>query len=238
MDFFTKIWNMMMELIKKQQSLAILISIGLIAFIAIVHGASFSFMRSASNNVLQPLNNVDSIQRTIADTTLYKADVKTMTLRKQYTMAEEIKRYYTRIGASYYQNYYAFTICSIFLTTLLTIAIFLLANKGWQNSNMVLRSFLLTTILLSSIYYFLPNVLNNGQNVEKNMDKILVYVRIQSDILTFANEIDEASEQDIDSVIAHNYREISDNISFPSNIDDSSLQDKFSDLMKQFKKDE
>jgi hypothetical protein len=231
-------WNALTSFLKKPENLAVLVSVGLITFIAIVHTTSFSFMESASKRVLKPLRTVDSIQQTIADTTLYKADLKTVTLKKQYGIAEEIKKYYTNIGASYYQNYYAFTICSIFLTTLLTIAIFLLANKGWQNSSIVLRSFLLSTIVLSSIYYFLPNVLNNDKNLEKNMDKVLTYVKIQSDILTFSNVIEKATEAQIDSVIAYNYKEISDNLSFPSNIDDTSLQDKFSDLMKQFKKDE
>ena len=152
---------MIKEFLQKENTLAAIVCIGLIILAIGTQKTSSHFMQLESDRVLSPLNSVDLIQNQIIDSTLKEPTLKITTLKKQYLICGEIKSYYKALGVSYYINYYAFSICSIVFITLLTIAGFLIVTNGWQNSALVLKSFLLTTIVLSSIYYFLPNVLNN-----------------------------------------------------------------------------
>ena len=231
---------MFKEVKLKQNTLAGLVCFGLIILAAGIQMSSSNYMKYASNKMLAPLNLVDSIQNQIIENTLKETPLnvrtlKVRTLKKQYLISSEIKGYYMKIGIAYYKNYYAFSICSIIFTTFLTIAVFLIANKGWQNSNLILKSFLLTTIVISSIYYFLPNVLNNKENLKNNLEKVRVFGKIQYDILTLSNKIKQIDSVQIDSAITSNYERISKDLDFMSTIDNSKLQSEYTNLMEQYK---
>jgi hypothetical protein len=226
---------MIKEFINKKNTLAALLCFGLITLAVITQMSSTSFMKTASINMLAPLNTVDSIQCQIIKNSLIDSSLKTSTLKQQFFISREIKNYYKNVSVAYYNNYYAFSICSILFTTLLTIGGFLIANRGWQNSSVVLKTFLLTTIVLSSVYYFLPKVLNNEENLKNNIEKVAEFEKIQSDILTIANSIKGMETTQIDSSITSNYNRISTHLDFLTTIDDSELQNEFGELLKQFK---
>jgi len=228
---------MIKELLKKSKTIPSLISLGLIILAICTFYISTSFMSSASEKILTPLNTVNSIQNQIIENTYKNVETtsKTNILKKQYLISGEIKKYYLQTGKSYYKYHFAFSISSIIFTTLLTIAIFLIANKGWQKSNLILKSFLLTTIILSSIFYFLPNVMSNKENLKNNSEKIKIYGKIQTDILKISNKLEESTAKQIDSIISNNYDRISNDLDFFNSIDDSKLQNEYINLMKQYK---
>lgn len=223
------------EILTKQSTLAAFVCVGLILLAVVTHMSSSSFMESAAINMLAPFETVDSIQKQIIENSLSDLDPKMSILKKQFLISGEIKSFYLSVGVAYYKNYYTFSICSILFITLLTIAGFLIANKGWQNSSLILKSFLLTTIVFSSVYYFLPEVLNNKENLNDNIKKVVEYEKIQSDILTIANRIEQMDSIQIDSSITYNYERISSHLDFLTKIDDSQLQNEFADILKQFK---
>jgi hypothetical protein len=226
---------MIKEFIYKQNTLAALLCFGLIALAVITQKTATSFMHTASIKMLIPLNTVDSIQCQIINNALIDSSLKTSTLKQQFLISREIKSYYKNVSVAYYKNYYAFSICSIFFTTLLTIGGFLIANKGWQNSSIVVKTFVLTTVVLSSVYYFLPKVLNNKENLKSNIEKVAEFEKIQSDILSIANSIKGMEMTQIDSSITSNYKRLSTHLDFLTTIDDSELQNEFGKLLKQFK---
>lgn len=227
---------MIEEYLKPENISATVVCIGLILLAIFIHVATYRFMKSASERVLAPLDSVDLIQYQIIEKTLEGNTLKLTTLKNQYLICEQIKKYYKGLGISYYTNYFAFSICSIIFVTLLTIAVFLIANIGWQGSDLVHKSFFLTTIALSSIYYFLPSVLNNKENLKKNTEKVIEFEKIQLDILSFSNKIELMDIENINDIITSNYENISTNLDFLNTIDDSKLINEMNILRKNYSK--
>jgi hypothetical protein len=226
---------MLREFFQKERTLALIVAIALLVLAIGTQKWAFRYMKIASVEALSPLNSADSIQNLIVNGSLIDTSSKIVTLKRQYLISGKIKSYYQGLGVTYYMNYYAFSICSIVFMTLLSIAVFLIANKGWQNSSILLKSFMLTTIVLSSVYYFLPNVLNNNENLKNNMEKVKVFEKIQFDILSFANKVSQMDNSKIDSSIASNYDRISTNLDFLTTIDNSQLNSELTNLLKSYK---
>jgi len=227
--------NLLLEFIQRKTTLALIVAVALIITAISTQKWAYRYMNKASNEALIPLNAADSIQNLILNNTLKDSTLKIVTLKKQYLICDKIKSYYRGLGVSYYTNYYAFSICSIIFITLLTIAVFLIANKGWQGSSPVLKSFLLVSIVLSSIYYFLPTVLNNNENLKNNMEKVIVFEKIQTDILSFSNKVSQVDNSKIDSSITSYYERISTNFDFLTTIDNSKLDSEITNLLKSYK---
>ncbi len=228
MEIFTTIKNFL----KKENVQAILLCLVLGALAFTVQTKSVDFMKEASVKVLKPLDSADSIQNQIINESLTGSSVKISTLKKQYLISEQIKKYYRQLGTTYYVNYYSFSICAIVFVTLLTVAVFLMVNKGWQNSSLLLKTFLLANIILGSVYYFLPNVLSNKDNINANMLKIKEFQKIQSDIMDISVRVDKLNEKEIDSAIQSNFDRITANIDFPTTIDNSKVDTKILKLLE------
>lgn len=204
----------------------------LLLIAAITQLSSLGFMKDASKRVLIPLDYADSVQNTIINIPNIHSN-KIIILKKQYIIATKTKEYYQGIAISYYYNYYAFTICGILFATFLTIAVFLVANKGWQNCSLVLKTFLLANIVLSSIYYFLPNALKNEENLKNNIEKIRMCHDLQTDILSFLNTYyeKETTNKQIDSAIITNFKRISKDRDFLNSIDNSKISSEINSLI-------
>jgi hypothetical protein len=222
----------MNDFFKQENTKAVAIVVILVILAFGTQWSCSRYMRSAAVKVLGPLNAADSIQNSLINTALTGTTSQIATLKQQYLICNQIKLYYRALGTTYYVNYYAFSICSIIFTTLLTISAFLIGHKGWQTSSIILKSFLATTVVLSSFYYFLPNVLGNKQNLKENMDKVKVMSKIQFDILSLSHQLPSANHVKIDSAIASYYSRISSNIEFITTIDDSSLNSDVKKLLE------
>ncbi|PRB02247.1 hypothetical protein CQ046_13485 [Chryseobacterium sp. MYb7] len=220
------------DFLKKENVQAVLICLILGALAFTVQTQSGRFMEDSSVKVLEPLDKADSIQNQVINASLSGSSVKISTLKKQYLMSEQVKRYYRQLGTTYYVNYYSFSICAIVFATLLTVAVFLMVNKGWQNSGLLLKTFLLANIVLSSVYYFLPNVLSNKDNINSNMLKIKEFQKIQSDIMKIAVNAGKLDEKKMDSAIQNHFERIGANIDFPTTIDNSKIDSKLLKLLE------
>jgi hypothetical protein len=221
-----------MELLKNERIQSFLLVLGLLILAYTVQKRSSGFMLNASNQVLKPLSRADSLQYANFRITINDSSPQLKTLNSQYETAQEIKSFYKVLAISYYVNFYAFSICSILFTTLLTVAIFLVVNKGWQSSPLTLKTFLLTTVVLSSIYYFLPNVLSNKENLQKNSEKVIAFQKIQSDILSFSSVYNPEEKVNLDSILINNYNQIILNFDFITIIDNSKLNSNPQDILE------
>ncbi len=209
--------------LKKETVLPFAVVIVLVLTAFIVQNRSMAFMYRTADSILKPLREADTLQEKSLQSILRDTSAKCMIVKSQYETAQKIKVYYRRLSITYYANYYGFSICSIFFTTLLTIAVFLVSNKGWQSSSLILKVLLLTTIFLSSIYYFLPSVLENKENLQKNIEKFVVFQKIESNIVHFSGLMKQSSQATIDSAIASNYNQIASNYDFIVAIDNSKV---------------
>ncbi|MCO5949524.1 hypothetical protein [Mucilaginibacter flavidus] len=200
----------------------IVMAVFYIAFAAIIHMLSFKFIRKAAPNILLPINEADEIQETLLNDGVV-ANEKIGIIIKQYKIAHKLKTYYRSLAVSYYQNYYVFTICSIVYTGLLAVALFVLAISGWKDSSENIKTVVLLTTLFASYYYFLPNVLNNRLNLQKNMDGVKIYQRIQFDILSFLNMAATTSAEETDKFITNIYNSFKDNYDYNITFDTTLL---------------
>ena len=218
--------------LQKESTRAAIVLLALLALAILVQKSSHRFINKAATELLLPLQAADSIQTAIINRLLTDSTPKISTLKQQYLITQKVKGYYQAVGTEYYTNYYAFSICAIIFMVLLTVAVFMVANKGWQNTPVLIRVFLLGTVVLSSLYYFLPNVLNNKENIRNNLDKVKLYQTLETDMLSFSNTIGRQPVEAIDSTITNNYKRISNNLDFLTTIDDSKLGNEVSSLLK------
>lgn len=225
-----------MELLKNEKSQCFILVLVLLLLGILAQLGSHSFMYHKTNEILKPLSSADSLQYVNFKLTINDSLPKLKTLKSQYETAQEIKSYFMNVALTYYLNYYAFSICSIIFTTLLSIAVFLVANKGWQTSPLILKTFLMTTVVLSSIYYFLPTVLSNKDNIQKNLNKVIVYQKIQSDILSFSSTYNPTDDCKTDTILKSNYDKIVSNFDFIITIDDSKLSSNLQDQLGKLNK--
>lgn len=186
-----------------------------------LHFSSFSFIKAASKNVLKPIDESDRIQDNIVQTV--SENKKTSIIIEQFYIAKHLKSYYMGLATSYYQNYYVFTICSVIYTIFLTVNVFLIGENGWHNSSINLKVFTLLTINFAALYFFLPNVLNNKLNLQKNMSGVKVFKKIQFDILSFMNTIDRHDETEANIFISNIYASIKENYDYNISFDTSLL---------------
>lgn len=224
-----------MDILKKESFQSFSLVFALLLLAVCIQYNSFGFMKNASKEILTPLEEADSLQENALKFSIQDSTLKLKILCHQYHVSNYIKKYYKNLAVSYYINYYAFSICAILFTTLLTLAVFLVASKGWLNSSQLLKTFLLTTLMISSIYYFLPNVLNNKENFQKNSDKVKVFQKIQTDILIFLNTFNKNDKLKMDSTLTSNYNQIISNYEFITTIDNSKINSNPQDLIKTIK---
>jgi hypothetical protein len=186
-----------------------LIVFGLIVSAACVEYFSASFAQGVSMDKMVHLRLADSILKTSLDKS---QDPNLAVLKNQYAACREIKRYYNGLATAYFQNYFGFSVCSVLFTALLAIASFLVVNDGWQKADPLLKTFFLTTVLISSFYFFLASVIENKKNVETNLNKAKTFETIQLNILSDANNKNLANADTLNKFIRSNYSDIADNL--------------------------
>src|SRR5579883_1733384 len=99
---------------EEQYLLPIVTGVFYFLFALFVHLLSSGFIKKASKNILQPIDQADDLQEEVLKH--LNGNIKTTVLTNQFNIATQLKNYYRNLAVSYYQNYYVFTICSIVYT--------------------------------------------------------------------------------------------------------------------------
>ena len=215
--------------------LALAIALGLVILAWITQQWSYGFIKTETHKVLSPLYSADSVKNLILTQHLKDTTLKIATLKNQFIICDRVETYFGNLGLFYFNNYYAFSICFIVFITLFIVALFLVITRGWQHLPLVLKSLFLTTLVLSSISYFLPEMLINKNYQRTNMEKVKVFEKIQFDILSLANNINQLNSAAVDSSISSYYSRISENIEFLTTIKDEKLDNELKDVLKKYK---
>jgi hypothetical protein len=221
-----------MEFLKKEINQVIVLALVFILFAFILHEGSFKYMENKSSEMLVPIDSADVLQDKIIQSSINDTFYKASTIKNQYYVSKQLKHYYMDMAITYNNNYYRFSICFVVFTTLLTIILFLVAAKGWQNSNIFLKTLFLLTTLLSSFYFFLPNVFSNKENLQNNLQKVIVFQKLQSNIISFSNTLNESDRKKVDSMITNINDTIKNNYNFIINIDPQKVNFSPTDALK------
>ena len=190
---------------------AILLAVGMVSIAVILHMGSNRFMRQTVPEKMQMISAADSINLATAKTLITGTTSNHTQLKSQLATTQELKKYYLDMANTYFRNYYAFTICSVFFGTVLAIAAFLLVNIGWKDSKVFAKTFFLVTVFISSFYFVLANVLNNRENYTLNLNKVKAFHQIQLNILSFASEPYADRSDSLMNIVKRNYRDIATN---------------------------
>jgi Na+/H+-translocating membrane pyrophosphatase len=109
----------------------------------------------------------------------------------QYAVLSFFKEHHKELGRVYYSNYYSFNVVLTIATIILAILVFLIANKGWQTSDIFLKISFCTVFFISSLLGILTITLGQKENYESNFKQYLYYDKIQTNIITFVNTTDQ-----------------------------------------------
>jgi hypothetical protein len=187
------------------------LTIGLIAVAGILQYGSVSYMRTATEEKFHNLRSADTVLVQTSKLTIPDSSSNLKCLQNQFDVCGKIKNYYYDVGSTYYRNYYAFSICSILFATVLAIATFLLISSGWQNATSLIKTFFLTTIFISSFYFFLPTVLNNKENYALNLKKGKTFNQIQLNILSFSTKQYSGRQDSLSKFLGRTFDDIAAN---------------------------
>ncbi len=137
-----------------------------------------------SNTLREQFMQSDSIHRDIS------AD-KIKYLKLEYGVLSKFKEHHKETGRVYYTNYYSFTVVLSFTAVITAVLIFMIANNGWQQANILMKVSFCTFFAISSFFGLMTVTLGQKENYENNFKQYLYYDKIQSNIITFIHTYDQ-----------------------------------------------
>ncbi|MDX1911571.1 MAG: hypothetical protein SFV22_08810 [Saprospiraceae bacterium] len=146
---------------------------------------SRGYFQEQHERFVAPWQKADSIRQADlqSNISLLQNQAKAQTLWAQYSQIENYKSHHLMAATTFYRNYYSIittlTVCSV----LLAVFVFLLLKKGWDNEPVYpLKSFFLTTSVLTTVLYGYLQVYDLETNIAKNIEKYFIYEKMQIDI--------------------------------------------------------
>ena len=194
---------------KKDRKNSLILAIGLLIFIIILHSGTVNYMGTEMNKKFDNLKSADTIFLKTSHIAINDSTPSLKCLKNQFLASNEIKKYYFDIASTYYRNYYTFSICSIVFGTFLAISTFLLISKGWGNSTLLIKTFFVSSVLISSFYFLLPTVFKNEDNYKANLEKVKTFNEIQLNILSFSVSKKVNNKDSLSNFISMGYSDIS-----------------------------
>jgi hypothetical protein len=194
----------------EESVLSFCVAVGLGVIAVAIHMGAISYMEKTAPEKMRMIEAADSINLATARQLIAGTTPNHIRLKSQFELCQQLKDYYLDMGHTFFRNYYAFTTCSVFFAALLAIAAFLLVSKGWQNASLLIKTFFLMTIFISSFYFLLASVLNNRENYILNLKKVKAYNQVQFDILSFTAQPYAIRDDSLTSAVKRNYKVIAE----------------------------
>lgn len=214
-----KLYNILTN--EKYQKIFLVVFL-LVTFIGLHQGIRF-YMESTTHRIVSKIDLFDLQQDKIIESPVRYDTIYNNKLKYQYYSSKYLKKYFMELAIIFNENYYKFSICFIVSSILLSISLFLIVQKGWSNSSFFIKEFFLLSVFISSIYYFLPIVLNSQDNIRQNIEKVKIYQGIQLDILSYQNIFDSLNRTQRDTVITNINNRIKNDYDFLISIDPSKV---------------
>jgi hypothetical protein len=178
-------------LTEKEKALVVFISTvlfaGIIFFIASIQ------MRNEANKAMKPYLKsqdyiqayLDSLQRPahLPETyfTLFKAQQKIMSIRKSHHLD---------LSKIFFRNYYGVLIVTMVFSCIGGVVLFLLVNKGWSGSTVVLKTLFLPISMILIFCGFFPLVFKQQENFNENIKYYMNYTKAELNIVDQLSKIE------------------------------------------------
>ena len=202
------------EFLKVEANQALLLIVFFAITFTVLDQGSMYYMRRETTFIETKIDKADLVQDKLIPIPSTTDTSKINYLKAQYYMSKHLKKYFMSLAATFNSNYFKFSVCFTVSSILLSIAIFLIVQKGWSLSQYPIKVFFIASVFTSSLYYFLPLVFNNKDNVQKNIDKVKIVQGIQTDIVSYYVSFNNLSKSKQDTVIVQINNRIKDNYDF------------------------
>lgn len=148
---------------------------------------------------------------------VFKTQQKILALRKSHHL---------ELGIIFFRNYYGVLILLMIFSCIGGVVLFLIANQGWTNASITLKSLFLSLALLVTFFGFFPTVFKQEQNFSENLKTYMSYTKAELNIVDQLSKLDNplfAAKKDtgkpaqwiIDT--AEYYRQVDSMITFNDN---------------------
>jgi len=105
---------------------------------------------------------------------VFKAQQKIMSIRKEH---------YLHLSNVFFRNYYAILVILMLYSCIGGVVIFLVMNKGWKDSSIVLKALLLSIIMVVTFCGFFPSVFKQQANFDENIKYYMNYTKAEMNII-------------------------------------------------------
>lgn len=165
---------------------AIIVFILTIAFAGIIFSLTLRKMSGTAEDAMSPyiksqefINKyIDSLKRPshLPDKyfTVFKAQQKIMSMRKNHNL---------ELSKIFFKNYYGVIVVLMLYSCIGGLVIFLLVNKGWKDSHIILKSLFLAIIMVVTFFGFFPSVFRQQSNFDENVKYYMSYTKGEINIL-------------------------------------------------------
>lgn len=106
--------------------------------------------------------------------TVFKGQQKIMSMRKDHNL---------RLSKTFFKNYYGVVIVLMLYSCIGGLVIFLLVNKGWSGSSIILQALFLSIVMVVTFFGFFPSVFKQQTNFDENIKYYMSYSKAEINIL-------------------------------------------------------
>lgn len=122
---------------------------------------------------------------------LSEADFSTLSV--QYKIMNTRKKHYLDLAVVFFKNYYGVTVVLMLLSCIGGIVLFLIVNKGWSQTGIILKTIFTMLLVTASFFGFFPAVFKQEDNFNANMNFYLEYTKGELKVLQTITHLETAA---------------------------------------------
>ncbi len=150
-------------------------------------------MNSQGNKAMKPYTKsqvlidtyLDSLKKPIKLEQKYFAVFKT-----QQKILSLRKAHHLHLGLVFFRNYYGVLILSMVFSCIGGVVLFLIANQGWSNVSITLKSLFLALAIVVTFFGLFPAVFKQQENFEANLKNYMSYTKAELNIIDQLSKLD------------------------------------------------
>ena len=174
------------DFIKNKSVLISLYLLGLVIAIFVFTGTSRYYFDQQSKNAFAPLDSAYQANRSILKNHSKLESASSTLLLKKVELLELKKNHHRYIFTELYKSYYATVSILPFLSGILVIVSFLIAQTGWGNCSVHLKAIFFLFAFFSSIYGLYPTVYRHVETINDNINTYVQYSKVQKQIFDYS----------------------------------------------------
>ncbi|MFN8356975.1 MAG: hypothetical protein U0Y10_21150 [Spirosomataceae bacterium] len=129
--------------------------------------------------------HIDRVPFVTAKQATFLSNEELATIRNQYFYLQTKKDYHEGMLSRFYALYFAITTCALLASVLIGGLLAYIANLGWSQANLKIKTFFVTMGIFTTLYGSVLNVFNLKKNAENNLKFFLEYKGIQIEIYDY-----------------------------------------------------